>query len=126
MVFYCVLFDIRDSLVTKSNRSSNHGEASSHPALPSPVHYSPRANPRQGTRAAELRRVLASVDECRAENMEFFESFKEGLKATEHGIHVLRVCCLHAYCRWILRQFFLSDLVLSWQARRLKIDSFRS
>lgn len=39
----------------------------------------------------DLASVRASVEECRAENMEFFESFTASLEATQQGIEIMRV-----------------------------------
>ena len=39
----------------------------------------------------DLASVRATVEECHAENMEFFESFTASLEATQHGIEIIRV-----------------------------------
>lgn len=39
----------------------------------------------------DLASVRESVEDCRAENMEFFASFTAGLEAAQQGIEVMRV-----------------------------------
>lgn len=63
------------------------------------------------------------MDACRAENMQFFKSFKEGLKVTQHGIQILRVRpvgLLPRRCERVCR-VFLKRLSSEYrQRRRLK------
>lgn len=40
----------------------------------------------------DLAVVRASVEECRAENMEFFESFTANLESAQESIAIMRVC----------------------------------
>ena len=44
----------------------------------------------------DLASVRASVKECHAENMEFFESFTASLDATQQGVAIMRVCAIAA------------------------------
>lgn len=63
----------------------------------------------------DLASVLASVEECRSDNMRFFESFTASLEATQQGIEVMRVRLItgYAYCTqdyiWSSAQYSLPE-----------------